>query len=65
MPGDNCAVVDCGSCRKTKGIGICKLPTVKDKVHKKWWEGWLSQITRTEIDHEFRKRIENVKNTLT
>ena len=23
MPGDNCAVFGCGSCRRTKGIGIC------------------------------------------
>ena len=25
MPGVNCAVIGCGSCRRTKGIGIFKL----------------------------------------
>ena len=24
MPGDNCLVFGCGTCRRTKGIGICK-----------------------------------------
>ena len=33
------------------------------EVHtKKWRDDWLSEITKTrEIDHEFRKRIENDK----
>ena len=62
MPGDNCAVFGCGSCRRTKGIGIWKLPAAKDEAHKKWRHDWLSEITKTrEIDHEFRKRIENDK----
>ena len=30
MPGVNCAVIGCGSCRRTKGIGIFKLPSAKD-----------------------------------
>ena len=62
MPGDNCAVFGCGSCRRTKGIGIWKLPAAKDEEHKKWRDGWLSENTKTrEIDHEFRKKIENDK----
>ena len=62
MPGDNCAVFDCGSCRRTKGIGIWKLPVAKDEASKKWREDWLSIITRTrEIDQDFRRRIENGK----
>ena len=65
MPGDNCAVFgcgSCGSCRRTKGIGIWKLPAAKDEAHKKWRGDWLSEITKTrEIDNEFRKRIENDK----
>ena len=62
MPGDNCAVFGCGSSRRTKGIGIWKLPAAKDEPHKKWRDVWLSEITKTrEIDHEFRKRIENDK----
>ena len=30
MPGVNCAVIGCGSCRRTKGIGIFKLAPAKD-----------------------------------
>ena len=58
MPGDNCAVFGCGSCRRTKGMGIIwKLPAAKDEAHKKWRHDWLSEITKTrEIDHEFRKK---------
>lgn len=52
MAGDNCAVFGCGSCRRTKGIGIWKLPAAKDEAHKKWRDDWLSEITKTrEIDH--------------
>ena len=29
MPGVNCSVLDCGSCRRLKGIGIFKLPVAK------------------------------------
>ena len=62
MPGDNRAVFDCGSCRRTKRIGIWKLPEEKDEAHKKWLDGWLREITKAcEIEHEFRKRIENDK----
>ncbi|PFX28007.1 hypothetical protein AWC38_SpisGene7249 [Stylophora pistillata] len=47
---------------RTKGIGIWKLPAAKEEAHKKWRDDWLSEITKTrEIDHEFRKRIENDK----
>ena len=34
--GENCAILGCGSCRRTKGIGIWKLPAPKDEAHKKW-----------------------------
>ena len=61
MPGDNCAVFGCGSCRRTKGIGIWKLPAAKDEADKKWRHDWLSEITKTrEINHEFRKRNDKV-----
>ena len=29
MPGVNCSVLGCGSCRRSKGIGIFKLPVAK------------------------------------
>ena len=40
MPGANCAVFGCGSCRRTKGIGIWKLPVAKDEAHRKWRDEW-------------------------
>ena len=60
MPGENCAVFGCGSCRRTKGIGIWKLPLAKDKAHAKWREEWLSEIKKTrEIDQNFRELIKH------
>ena len=47
MPGENCAVFGCGSCRRTKGIGIWKLPLAKDEAHEKWREEWLGEIKKT------------------
>ena len=58
MPGDNCSVFGCGSCRRTKGIGIWKLPLAKDEAHRKWREEWLSQIKKTrDMDSDFREEI--------
>ena len=60
MPGENCAVFGCGSCRRTKGIGIWKLPLAKDEAHAKWREEWLSEIKKTrEIDQNFRELIKH------
>ncbi|PFX14050.1 hypothetical protein AWC38_SpisGene21824 [Stylophora pistillata] len=58
MPGENCAVFGCGSCRRTKGIGIWKLPLAKDEAHEKWREEWLGEIKKTrEMDRNFRELI--------
>ena len=45
MPGENCAVFGCGSCRRTKGIGIWKLPSAKEEAHLTWKKGmaWRDQ----------------------
>ena len=60
MPGDNCAVWGCGSCRRRKGIGIFKLPLPKDAEHKTWRKEWLNEITKTrEKDSEFQRLIDN------
>ena len=60
MPGDNCAVWGCGSCRRRKGIGIYKLPSPKDAEHKTWRKEWLNEITKTrEKDSEFQRLIDN------
>lgn len=58
MPGDNCSVLGCGSCRRTKGIGIWKLPLAKDEAHRKWREEWLGEIKKTrDMDPDFREQI--------
>ena len=38
MPGVNYAVVGCGTCRRTKGIGIFKLSATKNDKYKRWRE---------------------------
>ena len=60
MPGENCAVFGCGSCRRTKGLGIFKLPSPKDQEHKTWRGAWLSEITKArEKNSEFQRLIDN------
>ena len=60
MPGVNSAVVGCGTSRRTKGIGIFKLPAAKNDIQKRWREEWLSEITKTRvIDKAFREKILN------
>ena len=41
MPGDNCVMFGCGTSRRTKGVGIWKLPNAKED-HKKM-EGRLAR----------------------
>ena len=58
MPGENCCVVGCGSNRRTKGIGIFKLPS--EKLHKGWRDSWLNAITKFRVlDKSFKSQIEN------
>ena len=58
MPGENCAILGCGSCRRTKGIGIWKLPAPKDEAHKKWRDEWLQYITRSrDLDRLFKELL--------
>ena len=58
MPGENCSVVGCGSSRRTKCIGIFKLPS--KILHKEWREKWLNEITKCRVlDKSFKIQIEN------
>ena len=60
MPDRNCAVFGCGSCRRTKGIGIWKLPLAVDEKHREWGEAWLGKLKKTRvIDSDFRDQIRN------
>ena len=55
MPGVNCPIVGCGTSRRTKGIGIFKLPATKNDKYKKWREGRVSEITKILIGRSERK----------
>lgn len=46
MTGENCAVVNCGTNCRTKGIGIFNLPS--KKLHSAWQNKWLNEITKQE-----------------
>lgn len=60
MPGDNCSVFGCGTSRKTKGIGIWKLPAPRNAEYKKWRELWLNELTKTRVvDNDFKRQIDN------
>ena len=62
MPGENCSVFGCTTCRRMKGIGIWKLPAPRNPEHKKWREDWLSQIMKTQtVDKDFLKIINDNK----
>ena len=57
MPEVICAIVGYGTSRRTKGIGIFKLPAAKNDKYKRWREEWLSKITKTRvIDKAFREK---------
>ena len=57
MHGANGSVFGCGLCRRTKGIGIWKLPVAKDEAHGKWRDEWLGKIKKTrEMDQNFREQ---------
>ena len=56
----NCAIVSCGNSRRTKGIGIYKLPAAENDKYKMWREEWVSEITKPSvIDNASREEILN------
>ncbi len=60
MPANNCAVFGCGTTRRTKGVGIFKLPAAKNEEYKKWRADWLNEITKgCVVDKDFRERLES------
>ena len=44
MPGVNCSVYGCGSCRRTRGSGIFKVPLPKDDALGRWRDEWLKEL---------------------
>ena len=62
MPGDNCAVFGCGTCRRTKGIGIFKLPAPLNAECEKWHKEWLNLLRKTRIiNKDFQSQIDKGK----
>ncbi|KAJ8025305.1 Transposable element P transposase [Holothuria leucospilota] len=60
MPGANCAVVGCGTSRRSKGVGIFRLPAAKNEEYSRWRSSWLNEITKSRVvDKEFRDQIRN------
>ena len=65
MPGVNSAVIGCGSCRRTKGIVIFKLPSAKDDKHKRWRDEWVGELKETrEVDKDFDEKSMKTKSML-
>ena len=57
MPGKNCCIPNCGSCRRKKNIGIFKLPSSKND--KEWREKFLGEIKKTRtVDNQFQGQID-------
>lgn len=62
MAGVNCSVLGCGSCRRSKGIGIFKLPVAKEEAYRKWGKNWLGEVIKArKIDRDFGEQIKNGK----
>ena len=60
MPGDNCAFNKCGVNRRTKGVGLFKLPKGKDVEHEKWRRDILNVLTKFRVqDDNFKRQLAN------
>ena len=60
MPGENCSVYGGGTCGRTNGVGMFKLPAAENEEYKKWREKWRNQIVRTRIADKLFKVLINV-----
>ncbi|PFX17564.1 hypothetical protein AWC38_SpisGene18105 [Stylophora pistillata] len=48
------------STKRSKGIGIWKLPAPRNEVYKKWRADWLNELTKSrEVDKDFQKQIDS------
>ena len=60
MPGANCSVVGCGTSRRSKGVGIFKVPKGINEEYVRWREDWLNIIKKTRtLDQAFALQIKN------
>ena len=62
MPGDNCSVFGCVTCRRTMGIEIWKLLAARNEARRKWRKDWLNEFIKYRVaDIDFQRHIENEK----
>ena len=60
MPGSNCSVFGCGTCRNPGDIGIFKIPAPKHEFHTKRRNDLLAVVTRDRVlDENLKKQIKN------
>ena len=52
MPGANCVIFGCGTCRNQKEFGIFKLPSGKTEDSRKWREELVSSRCKFEAETE-------------
>lgn len=58
MPGENCSIYGCGTCRNQKVHSLFKIPTAKDEYTAKWRSDMLSIITKDRVlDTKFKNQI--------
>ena len=63
MPGDNCFMFGCVTCRRAKGMGIWKLPAAQKETYRKQRKDWLNEPYQIQsaADKDFQRQIENDK----
>ena len=49
MPGANCSVFGCSTSRKSKGIGIFKLPAPTTDFNKQWRADLVNIVTKDRV----------------
>ena len=65
MPGANCCIPECGTCRRHEGIGLFKIPKKKSedsynfKEHEKWRVALINEVTKVrEVDKDFQNQLD-------
>ena len=62
MPGQNCSIFGCGTCRNQKEYGLFKLPNGQTEADTKWRREMLNIITKHRIvDDKLKEKINENK----
>ena len=49
MPGENCAISDCKTSRRDKGVAFFKIPKEKNEFTKKWASELINIVTKDRV----------------